>query len=714
MTDLSFHLAPNAPWIALLLVALALAALGVWAYRFRVPPLPALARRALTALRVLAFVALALLLAQPVLERASGAGPARLVVLLDRSTSMALPASPGGPARAALAERAVRSLERAWGGRARLEVVPFASRLAADTSGVGARGATALGDAIAALPATPAGRRADGVVVVSDGAVNAGADPATAARALGLPVHAVVIGSGEAPDRAVTEVETPATARVGEATPVRVHVTTSEPRGTPVPVRVLEDGRELARATVIAPGGGAEAVAELRVTPAHAGLAVWQARVDSLRGDASRADDARLAAVEVAPGRLGVLIVSAAPNWDLTFLRRALAGDSSLAVRALARDRDGWRELARARRVDAPGAGELKGIAVVVLDGLAPTEVSAAFDRALADFARGGGGLLLLGGPAPGVTRFGVGALAAELKVPLDPDLFARSASPAPTAGGRELTAWDDDPARGEGAWRAAAPLSDLAPVALSAADRVLIAASAPGPPLMFSRRIGRGQALFVNGTGVWRWSLTSHDELSAERGRRLWRRITRWLAEPVQGEPLRVRAERLVTASGETVRLFATLQDDAFKPVAGAAVEGTLRTAGGRERRVTFEPRGAGAYEAALDGLPPGRWSVSASARKAGRELGRSRTEFAVDRWSLEEARVEPDSAGLAAMAQAAGGRVTGTADVERWARALPAHALARRASASVRLWESPWVFALIVAMLSVEWAWRRRRGLP
>jgi hypothetical protein len=30
------------------------------------------------------------------------------------------------------------------------------------------------------------------------------------------------------------------------------------------------------------------------------------------------------------------------------------------------------------------------------------------------------------------------------------------------------------------------------------------------------------------------------------------------------------------------------------------------------------------------------------------------------------------------------------------------------------VRLWESPWLFAVVVGMLGLEWAWRRRRGLP
>ena len=115
-------------------------------------------------------------------------------------------------------------------------------------------------------------------------------------------------------------------AQVGRPTPVRVRVTTTEARGTALAVTLTDGSRELGRATVVAPGAGAEAVAEFRPVPLQAGLAVWTARVASGPAELTEANNARQVAIRVAPGRLGVTIVSGGLNWDLTFLRRALLG----------------------------------------------------------------------------------------------------------------------------------------------------------------------------------------------------------------------------------------------------------------------------------------------------------------------------------------------------------------------------------------------------
>jgi len=720
VNGLSLDVAPNAPIAWLALASLAAAALALWAYAFRLPPLSPTARRVLALMRVASLAALAWLLAMPVLERSLPASSTRVTVLVDRSLSMDRPARPGGPSRTDVASGAVRELVASLRGRAQVEVRPFAGTLLGDSASAAGtadaaddRGATATGDALAALVRLPMERRPDGVVLVSDGAVNAGGDPVGAARALGVPVHTLLVGERSGLDRGIAGVEASSDARVGESTPVRVRVVSDEERGTPIGVKLEEGGRELAHATVLAPGPGAEVTAELRPVPTRAGLALWTARVTPLEGDLSPDDDAHGVAVPVAPGKLGVLVLSGALNWDLAFLRRALLGDTTLDLDMRVREQSGGRRAFERARTAGLSPSDLGGKSVVVLDAISGADLGAPMDAVLASFVHGGGGLLLFAGPDPGATRFARGRLASELAFSAGAPTGGQG-SPEPQPAGTELLAWDDDQARGAHAWHDAAPLSDVAPLAPGGADRVLLAARESGAPLWLARAVGRGQAVLVNGTGLWRWSLAGTDELAGERGRRLWRKTVRWLAEPVQGEPLRVTAERRLVPGGEPVRLDALLQDARFHAISAADVRGELTGPGSALRRITFTPGGPGAYTAIFASPGPGRWQVTVRATREGRELGRARGEFAVDRWTLEALRPQPDSAAMAAIAEASGGRTGKASAAGAWARSLDTRSLVRNRTASARLWESPWFFAMVVAMLSVEWGWRRRRGLP
>jgi hypothetical protein len=439
----SLHLAPNAPVVALLFVTVGLAALAVWSYAFARPPLPPFARRALPALRLLALALVAWLLAMPSLERARPAGERRVTVLVDRSASMERPvdATASAPTRAAQADDAIAALRRGLAGRARVEVREFASALMADSGGAGVtRAASAPGEALAALARLTDRERPDAVVLVSDGAVNAGADPVAAAAALGVPVHTLLTGERAGIDRGIAGVEASTEARVGEATPVRVRVVSDEERGTPIAVTLSEDGRELARTTVVAPGPGAEVIAELRPVPTRPGLAAWTARVARLEGDASPLDDAHGVVVPVAPGRLGVLVLSAGLNWDLAALRRALLQDTTVTLDTRVRGSGGsWRAL-ESGATAAPAAADLRGRSVVVLDALGGADLAPALDAALLAFVRDGGGLLLFAGPAPGAARFARGRLGAELAFAGGTPMGGQGA-PAPTVTAAELLA---------------------------------------------------------------------------------------------------------------------------------------------------------------------------------------------------------------------------------------------------------------------------------
>ncbi len=735
MRFLSFSLAPHALYW-LLPSAVALVLLALWAYRAIAPSLPRRTRSTLTLLRAAALVGMAFLLARPLLSLAEGmAGRGTVVVLTDVSRSMELPADSIGGAhartRAAVAtvsaERAVRALsghyrviERSFAGGV------FAAHAPDSTLGA-ARERTALGDALAS--ALTGVDNARGVVVVSDGASTAGADPVASARELGLPVATLAVGRTPGADVAVLDVLSNPTARVGQETPVDVRVRAlGPPRRTRL---TLMDGeRELAAQDIDLPGGGAEVVKRMTYRPTRPGLSVFEARVPTFAGEWSAVDDRRAYAQEVLPDRQRVLVLAGSYHWDWTWIARAIDGDSAYAATHLVYARGRFAPVKRSGAAVGRGgaagaaaglatvptsAAQLRPYALCVLVGIEPGQLPASTLAALAEFATAGGSLAVLGGASrSGVLAFASTRLGDALA--LDDGLRGvglKESAVALTREGRDndLLRLDDDPATNAALWSALPPLSTLEPLSTRAEDRVDLTDATGKLPVLFERKVGHGRALIVNGSGMYRWGFAAGDEQAPRRFDRLWGNVLRELSEPAQTTPLRLVPESPLVARGEPVRMNATLQDAAFKPVNGARV--TLRVKGPVARALDLAPAGDGGYGAALDGLPPGRYDASASATVGGRSVGDATATFWVDPQSAEWEDTSPDPGLLAAVARASGGAALAPGQEDRIAPAFAAPRPRAGRENALRLWESPLVFALATALLTTEWWMRRKRGL-
>ena len=698
---------------------LALAALAVWAYRRIAPSLKGSARSLLTGLRAAVLVLVAFLLARPLLSLAGDAAGKGVVVLLtDVSRSMDLPADSTGGARAktraAEAREATKRVARALSGRYKVVERSFAGTLlpgaasdsALDRAVPGARERTAIGDA---LPGALAGlENARGVVVVSDGAVTAGSDPVRAARELGLPVATVAIGETPAHDVAVLDVLSNPTARVGEATPVEVRLRAlGAPRRTKV--ELVDGAKVLASEEVSLPGGGAEVTKRLTFRPARAGLSVFEVRTPAAPDEWSDGDNRRAFAQEVLPDKQKVLVVAGSYHWDWTWIARAIAADSAYAAEQRVFARGSF------NKPLPQSAAALRPYALCVLVGLEEGALSPQALAAFADYANAGGSLVVVGGSArAGVLALVPTRLGAALRLGrADAAATLNETAVALTAEGRsaDLLRLDDDAASNAVLWSAFAPLANVVPVAASGDDQVYATDASGRLPVVFERRVGRGRALFVNGGGLYRWGFSGTDTEAPRRFERLWGNVLRAMGEPAQTEPLRLVPERPLVARGEPVRLEAALQDAAFRPLDGARIE--TKITGPVSRTLPLPASGQGGYGASLEGLPPGRYEASATATLRGRVVGSARATFWVDPQSAEWQDTAPDPGLLAAVARASGGV---TVERGKEGAIAPALAAARPRTGrerALRLWESPFVFALATALLTTEWWMRRRRGL-
>ena len=212
---------------------------------------------------------------------------------------------------------------------------------------------TRLGEALArVLDQEPPGVLA-GVIVLTDGANNAGVDPAAAVTALGkagVPVHTLGIGSDRLPTNVrVADVLVPARVFPGDRFAVTAYLQAQGLAGQTVRVELSEvasadtaggdpqtaaaTGRVIDTAEAVLGAGGELVAVRFDVpgleTPGRRDLAV---RVIPPAADRTPADDRQVAEVEVVDRVTQVLLMAGGPSREYQFMRNVLERDKSVAV----------------------------------------------------------------------------------------------------------------------------------------------------------------------------------------------------------------------------------------------------------------------------------------------------------------------------------------------------------------------------------------------
>jgi hypothetical protein len=180
----------------------------------------------------------------------------------------------------------------------------------------------------------------------------------------------------------------------------------------------------------------------------------------------------------------------------------------------------------------------------------------------------------------------------------------------------------------------------------------------------------------------------------------------------------------------GRPVVIQAQVRDEANEPLSGVRVEAEAQLpvkiarsgAHGNEiveetRKLTFTelPDTPGQYQVTWQPPAPGVYHIAVQAAASDGEAGgRYELQFVVGRSDPEFDRLDPDEASLRALAGETNGRFCSVAT----AASLPDFLEQRRRRElrhrEITLWNAPWFFAVLMAVLTTEWLLRKRRGLP
>ncbi|MEM9479387.1 MAG: hypothetical protein AAGA58_07020 [Verrucomicrobiota bacterium] len=595
------------------------------------------------------------------------------------------------------------------------------------------------------------------VVLVTDGQHNgvASMDKAIASAARrGVPVFAAGVGDPVRPQNITVadlyadpqtwkddpfEIRTKVFAQGLEGEEVTAQLVSLPDPAETVEMNPLEDGMVLEETTFFLPEDGAPYPLVFTHQASEPGTVFLGIRISPLDSESTKLDNApqQPVAVEVLDDRARVLLVAGTANWEFRALTRFLLREETIDISTWLQDID----------VEMPQRGnsiirtlpssreDLFQYDVVLFLDPSPVDFSEEWMELLEEFVEShAGGVLYMPGPIFSGSFLRdprTASLTKILPVDLgdigDMEVAALLASNTrewpleilPSNLDHPLMRFFAERERNESIWAKVPGVFWSFPAqSEKPGARTLIEHSDPSlrvdedaRPLVVTGYYGGGRTVFLGIDGTWRWRTLGDD---AEYFHRFWVQAIRYLAE---GRALAgkrrgsLEADRSRYLIGDRVQLTARLRQATFEPWKSESVTGALTVPGQDSVDLSFSPvpNEPGTYQANLTADRTGEYKVAITLED-GEEVtvdARFRAELPIretrDTW-LDETL-------LTRVAEETGGKYFQIHQLEELVAALP-NRIRRLETRSqpIPLWDTNRILFLLVGLLGIEWALRKR----
>jgi uncharacterized membrane protein len=574
-----------------------------------------------------------------------------------------------------------------------------------------------------------------GMIVLSDGSSNGGADPGEAFAKAGrreVPVYFVGLGEEDARDVQVSFVAMRDIMFLDDPAPVTVKLRHWGCAGRRVRLTVSDEAGEVA-ATEVELGESGETTETLTIKPQRKGPLTYTVKAEPLEGELILDNNQKSKDVRVVDEKIRVLWVETVPRWEYRYAKNLVKRDRMRfdpKIILYEADPQIRGEEGLFLREFPQKDEELFGYHLVVIGDIEAMRLSEADMKRLRQYvSREGGSVIFLAGSVFGPAVWNGTPLQELLPVvvqPLGPrDKTDEIASPVTrpvrarrTAMGERhpfLFITDDREVTRE-AWEKYLLIYNRidAERAKPGAQVLLETAEENPKPIIVASRYGSGTVLYLGSDELWRWRYRpgplTHD--------RFWGSALQQTAlARLLGESRRITLQlsREELGVGEEQAFTARVLTEGYQP----AVDETLDVRVEREEngqvteryavRLNAIGKGAGLYEGKFFPGLPGRFTASL---EYGGEKASAVFRAAVPQIEFENPAL--DRTRLTEWAKRTGGNVYDPWNLEE----LPKEVAAKARAAVIRfedeLWDAPlWAF-LFVLLAGTEWFMRKRENLP
>ncbi|MEX2469984.1 MAG: hypothetical protein WD396_09530 [Pseudohongiellaceae bacterium] len=609
--------------------------------------------------------------------------------------------------------------------------------------------ASSIDQALAYVDDQLGGLPLGGLVLVSDGADNSDADPLARARDFGdrqIPVFTVGAGQDEIPqDIGIVDVSAAETVLEGSVFNVQVALNHRGYAGQQVNLSIRDGDIEVAAESITLGTEGVTRRYEMEVSPERPELIVYDLNVELQPGELIEQNNRYSFLVDnTEKTPLDVLYIEGHPRNEYKFIRRAVEGDNSLRLATYLQTgpekfyRQGIRSPTELSSGFPDNEADLFQYEAIILGDIEERFFTAEQLQLLEDFvAERGGGLLMSGM----VDEDFIGTPVADI-LPLT--LVEESFLPGHLRGGirrgshptgelyfprltrngefSPLLRLSGDDGENRRLWSQLPELQGIyvtgriKPGAEVLLEHPLLQYQNQPLPIIATQRFGSGRAMSITTASTWRWQMMMpYEDQSQET---LWRQMLRWLAVSAP-QRITINFDREFYNVGDEVNVTATVLNDEYEPdnnatlwmqttdpldqVTDTPMEWDISEDG--VYRTSFTAENEGVFSLLVD--------VASAAGEAGLASSEQQAAFVVTPSLREYTNAARDSGLLARIAEASGGNYFNLNNVGSLPETIEFTPNAYSREEQIDLWDRPWLLALLISLLCLDWISRRLKGL-